>query len=167
MKTSKEWDRSARACLQCGLSYEPTREWQKTCCYECGYFYQNSKKPKSQNTGKCVRCSKSLEDKKSHAIYCSKTCKSMDHNFKHRSKTRTTSTARRASIYKRDGGRCYLCQKELDAKSFHLDHLIPVSRGGSNEPNNLAVACPSCNKSRGNRIEEAQLRKILELRNQI
>jgi 5-methylcytosine-specific restriction endonuclease McrA len=90
----------------------------------------------------------------------------MDHNFKHRSKTRITSTARRSEILARDGYKCYLCQKPITLKQLEIDHLVPVSKNGSNSPKNLAASCSPCNKSRGNRIEEAQIKKLAELRNQ-
>lgn len=166
MQASKDWDRSQRTCVVCNVPYSPNRYWQKTCSYECGYTHQNKKKPKNINTKACSRCSKSLVGKRSDAIYCSKTCKSMDHNFKHRSKTRVVSVARRAEIIARDGFKCYLCHKQITLQNFELDHLIPVSKNGSNSPANLAAACSRCNKSRGNRIEGAQIKKLAELRNQ-
>jgi 5-methylcytosine-specific restriction endonuclease McrA len=91
----------------------------------------------------------------------------MDHNFKRRSKTRVLSIARRAEILERDGHKCYLCQKPITIKELEIDHLIPVSKNGSNSPINLAASCSPCNKSRGNRIEEAQIKKLAELRNQV
>ncbi|WP_231664232.1 HNH endonuclease [Pseudanabaena sp. 'Roaring Creek'] len=33
-----------------------------------------------------------------------------------------------------------------------LDHLIPQSKGGSNNPENLRLACLCCNRSRGNSL---------------
>lgn len=35
---------------------------------------------------------------------------------------------------------------------FTIDHLQPQSAGGSDEPDNLALACRNCNERRGNRI---------------
>ncbi len=46
------------------------------------------------------------------------------------------------------GWRCWLCGCDWDAlPSFHktIDHVIPLSRGGSNWPANLRPACKSCN----------------------
>lgn len=57
----------------------------------------------------------------------------------------------RAEIWERDAGKCHLCGKSCDAQAWHLDHLIPISRGGPNAPWNVAVAHPRCNLSRGNR----------------
>ncbi len=40
---------------------------------------------------------------------------------------------------------CYLCLKPIEFKKDHLEHRIPLSRGGNNEYNNLAIACQHCN----------------------
>ena len=34
---------------------------------------------------------------------------------------------------------------------FHLDHIFPVSRGGSDDSHNLVVACQSCNGSKNDK----------------
>lgn len=40
---------------------------------------------------------------------------------------------------------CYLCLKPIEFGKDHLEHKTPISRGGSNEYENLAVACQACN----------------------
>lgn len=47
-------------------------------------------------------------------------------------------------------GKCYYCGCKLT--KYHVDHVIPLSRGGSNDPSNLVLACPSCNTSKGDRL---------------
>ena len=54
----------------------------------------------------------------------------------------------RLAIYLRDGLACAYCKA---TGSLTLDHVIPHSLGGSNEPTNLLTACETCNKSRGTR----------------
>lgn len=46
---------------------------------------------------------------------------------------------------------CYYCGTPVGNRrgKWHLDHLVPVSRGGTNDPSNLAIACPECNQSKG------------------
>lgn len=51
------------------------------------------------------------------------------------------------------GWRCYLCHDSLAMKSVHMDHRVPLSRGGSNWPANLAPACGPCNLSKSNKTE--------------
>jgi CRISPR/Cas system Type II protein with McrA/HNH and RuvC-like nuclease domain len=61
---------------------------------------------------------------------------------------------RRARIYERDGWRCAYCdqsERPGEAGLLSLDHLRPLSRGGSNRTDNLVTACKSCNSARQNR----------------
>ena len=152
-------------CLFCKLKFVQIRPWQKYCTIKCQYTDSNNQKKRGQtNFGNCSRCNASLENKRSNAIYCSKTCKSMDHTFKHRSKTRVLQTARRRELWDRDKGTCYLCNKQVSIREFELDHLIPVSRNGDNSAQNLAVCCMFCNRSRGTKLGIRQLEKLFELR---
>lgn len=45
------------------------------------------------------------------------------------------------------GGLCYYCKRPLS--TYHVEHKIPLSRGGSNWPANLCCACPECNWTKG------------------
>jgi hypothetical protein len=160
--------KTQRVCSVCNASFLPVRNWQIACSYRCGYTRQNAKKIVIQvNLGNCARCNNTLSHKRIDAIYCSKTCLSMDHTAKHRAKTRVQGVARRRIMWERDNGICYICGDEVRFDGFELDHLVPVSRGGDNHPNNLAVTHQMCNRRRGTRIEEAQLRKLFELRDKI
>ena len=55
----------------------------------------------------------------------------------------------------RAAGRCEYCgmHQSLQGASFHLEHIVPTSRGGTTELNNLAWACPGCNLRKADRIE--------------
>jgi 5-methylcytosine-specific restriction endonuclease McrA len=48
----------------------------------------------------------------------------------------------------RQKGRCFWCQEKV-GRSYHVDHVMPISRGGSNGPENIVIACASCNLSKG------------------
>ncbi len=45
------------------------------------------------------------------------------------------------------GGRCWICGKPATT----IDHVIPISKGGTNWPANLRPACRTCNARKGNR----------------
>ena len=66
----------------------------------------------------------------------------------------------------RDGNRCHICEKRIDMRLSGvdpngptIDHLVPVSKGGTNDLSNLALAHRKCNVARGNR-GPAQLRLV-------
>ena len=50
--------------------------------------------------------------------------------------------------------RCEYCQmhQALQGATFHLEHIVPASAGGLEEPANLAWACPHCNLKKSNRL---------------
>lgn len=56
-----------------------------------------------------------------------------------------------AEQYKRQKGCCYYCGRKL-GKRYHVDHVIPITRGGTNDPSNLVIACPYCNRSKANKL---------------
>ena len=53
--------------------------------------------------------------------------------------------------YQSQKGRCWWCSTAVGSK-YHVDHLIPLSRGGSNEPRNLVISCETCNRSKSNKL---------------
>lgn len=52
------------------------------------------------------------------------------------------------------GYRCYLCLESLIGKTIHIEHRIPISRGGTNWIANIAPACAECNLSKNNKTEK-------------
>jgi len=70
------------------------------------------------------------------------------------------SVLKRRAIYFRDGHVCCFCGRdeqtiisECDKNwdMLSLDHILPYSKGGSNQANNLITCCRSCNTKRGTR----------------
>jgi len=56
---------------------------------------------------------------------------------------------RKAQVRKRDGATCRYCGGH--APDGQPDHILPLSRGGTDDLENLAWACPGCNQSKGDR----------------
>jgi hypothetical protein len=44
----------------------------------------------------------------------------------------------------------YCCLSVEDGIELSIDHIIPRSKGGDNDPKNLVTACKPCNTLRGN-----------------
>jgi 5-methylcytosine-specific restriction endonuclease McrA len=44
------------------------------------------------------------------------------------------------------GHRCVYCAERLDYQNATLDHVLPLAKGGANDPGNVVAACPRCNR---------------------
>lgn len=56
-------------------------------------------------------------------------------------------------LIERDGAFCGLCKGEIKhISAIDVDHIVPISRGGSSALDNLQVAHSWCNRSKGNRM---------------
>lgn len=95
-----------------------------------------------------------------------------DHHTKHgytaRIQTLNHAAARRGAdgfvtdqdvveIFQRQAGRCVYCgaglgDDYLSYRTYHIDHRMPISRGGSNTPGNLQLTCPGCNLRKGDSL---------------
>ncbi len=56
---------------------------------------------------------------------------------------------RERRILERDGYRCRYCGD----RATGVDHLQPLARGGTDDPDNLAACCPRCNRDKSDRTE--------------
>ena len=60
----------------------------------------------------------------------------------------------RYDILKRDGYRCKICgSKSCDDVKLHIDHIIPVSKGGTTDRENLQTLCDRCNSGKSNKYD--------------
>ena len=57
-----------------------------------------------------------------------------------------------SNIISKQKNLCFWCNTELE--EIHIDHLIPLIKGGKNDANNLVASCPSCNCSKGSKLPE-------------
>lgn len=77
-------------------------------------------------------------------------------------KTRKTNSERskltaglRYDIFRRDNFRCQICGRSAQDEGviLHVDHIIPISKGGKTEWDNLQTLCQDCNLGKSNKIE--------------
>ena len=57
---------------------------------------------------------------------------------------------KRFKVLHRDGFRCVYCGAGSDTVTLHVDHVVPLSRGGTSAFDNLATACTTCNAGKSN-----------------
>lgn len=70
-----------------------------------------------------------------------------------------TRALSRKNILLRDRYTCQFCGRVLPASELTLDHVVPRSRGGHTDWDNLVACCHSCNNLKGDRLpEEAGLK---------
>jgi len=131
-----------------------------TLCDQCGK--EVSKLKYANNGGICDACVHYLDrlekvrqcpvcgeyfipNTESHT-YCSHKC-----SKKH---VKDKSIKIRFIILERDNFRCIYCGKSSieDAKELQIDHIIPVSAGGSSRADNLVTACIACNQMKEAKI---------------
>jgi hypothetical protein len=56
----------------------------------------------------------------------------------------------RIAVWRRDQGKCVSCGSR---ERLEYDHIVPVTRGGSNTLRNVELLCETCNRAKGNRIQ--------------
>ncbi len=77
------------------------------------------------------------------------------HNHKRKAQKRASQGAYTAQQLQeqmhRQKSKCYYCKVKL-SKVWHADHVVPLSRGGSNDISNIVIACPTCNMRKHARL---------------
>ncbi len=64
------------------------------------------------------------------------------------------SMEERKTILNKSNGRCAHCGVKLDARSgdFTVEHIVPISKGGTHDEDNLVALCFSCNQEKSNYV---------------
>jgi len=53
------------------------------------------------------------------------------------------------SVWRRDQGKCVQCESK---EKLEYDHIIPISKGGSNTERNVQLLCEKCNREKSAKI---------------
>lgn len=122
-------------------------EWKITkLCESCGiekpvarYRFGRYESKRRQYGSKCIDCRKSSS------------AKSATRRARKLGAPGTYSDNDVKAIYKSQLGNCWWCGEQV-GNNFHVDHRVPLSRGGSNRIDNLVISCPPCNLSKGPKL---------------
>lgn len=85
----------------------------------------------------------------------------LEANFKNFRNKIPVSKKTKKSILRRDGYKCLCCGSR---EYLTVDHIIPRSKGGLNNKNNLQTLCFNCNQSKGTKIIDYRKVKPLMVR---
>jgi hypothetical protein len=58
----------------------------------------------------------------------------------------------RGEVFERDNYTCTYCGAH--GVALECDHIVPVAKGGTHDPDNLTTACRSCNRSKRDKLIE-------------
>ncbi len=67
----------------------------------------------------------------------------------------------RQNIYARDKYRCQYCGQKFSSEELTYDHVIPRSRGGKTEWENIVTCCVDCNRRKGGRTPSEAGMKLI------
>lgn len=69
----------------------------------------------------------------------------------------------RTKVYNRSEGRCVYCGNFIPFDEMTIDHIIPLSRGGTNHETNLQCCCLECNRMKQDLLERDFYKKMKEI----
>ena len=140
-----------KRCIACGATEWPDNGLRRYCSQACSALWRRSGGSVAAEL-KCVSCGAltpvfGLRESRGRKIRSDRT-RCFDC-------TRERNALSALDLRDRDGADCSICGIEVDfTKVFpdpgspSVDHVVPLSRGGLNEPGNLALACLECNRAK-------------------
>lgn len=152
-------------CRQCGSRFNAGSTVAELCSEPCRQKAQWERRGVDASPRKCPECDSLFQVTygRGSARFCTDEC-STRHN-RRASKGRRRARLRSAdndnvnpfAIFDRDGWRCRLCgvktPKKLrgttDARAPELDHILPLSQGGTHTLDNVQCSCRKCNGAKG------------------
>lgn len=59
------------------------------------------------------------------------------------------------ALFELQSGKCPYCKTKLHKtkrNSYHCDHIVPLSKGGTNDISNIQLLCPKCNLAKKDKL---------------
>lgn len=171
-----------KICVWCGSSFRTTIGVSRSLCSpECIYAKKSAeitKRRREENLSKereCLNCGEFFRSEKNQRM-CSKECSDKYKNrlkeYKRRKRVlengRVDKSITLERLIKRDENVCYLCGSECDKEDYKLneegyfitgfnypsvEHVIPISKGGTHTWDNVKLAHYYCNILKSNKVQ--------------
>lgn len=154
---ARGYEATSRAtCEVCGAQYRRKGgPRQRACSRACGGRLGMTSGSGTERP--CRSCAQAFRPTREIQVYCSRRCQKVAH-ARHRSHCRRVLIKAQAhdrieltALAARDGWRCHLCHRKVRRSEASIDHLEPLSLGGSHTWQNVALAHRTCNSRRSNR----------------
>ena len=70
------------------------------------------------------------------------------------------SAENRSTLFGQQNGRCTGCLRPFPSRNFTVDHILPQSKGGGHDLDNLQLLCGACNSKKGAGTQEELIAKL-------
>ena len=170
-----------KQCEFCGERFDAPMHKSKFCSRRCKDRAKSARlkaqRLASKETRQCVFCKEAMpKESRIDKKFCSDECQRKARFNTSRAQRRmripvggTEQTVSRLAIYERDNWTCLLCGEPVDRDRRHpdpmcasLDHVVPVSMGGTNDAENFQTSHLVCNLRAGNKKQTQELRPTPE-----
>lgn len=159
----------------CGWCEEPFQTEHKTKAY-CSRYHKERAKQKRKHTSKvlrefghcdiypksCTVCEELFIGTRKQSKYCSLECKKFILKEKNRQRDKSfnrNAIGVRSKLYFRDKGLCQICNQPVlidvaypDPQCLSIDHIVPISKGGTSSIKNLQITHLRCNLAKSNTL---------------
>ena len=148
-KHVQPWDDNGRVCAQCG-KYQTYAHYHKSSSQKSGYSSYCRECTAERTAAYLAR--ESTADVK-RAWWQSNSDRVAIYGHARRVRVTYKVTVRDLRrLMTRQSGRCTLCDDDLAKVQAHLDHIVPLSKGGTHGIGNLQYLCQPCNSRKYNRF---------------
>lgn len=151
-------------CGWCGEAFVKRASNQVNCSLSCTWRRNAgvimTATERASQARHCARCGGEYMHAAANRVHCSDLCRELDRKDRGVALFHGwISGAERATIYARDAYTCMLCGEPVDMQADPqrgdwyptLDHIVPRSKGGAHDADNLRTAHRWCNSVRGDR----------------
>ena len=69
----------------------------------------------------------------------------------------------RTMIYNKAKGHCAICGKFVPCDEYTIDHIIPISKGGTDDESNLQCCCLTCNRMKQDILPEELIKQMSKI----
>lgn len=162
----------SRRCAHCSAPYVPKqlKAAAAYCSRSCKDKAKNARLAAARLASKpadrrCIRCGGVMpREMRTDALFCSEQCSYKTHALPRSLRVNADQGDRigsdRLAICERDGWKCGICGEPVDDNLRHpdpmcasLDHILPLSAGGTDDLSNLRLTHLLCNVRRRNALE--------------